>query len=78
MTTTVQRVVDPQLAALIAGLTNPPPNIAALAILLFETLTGVTVGPHTTYGQTKPIAGNPSTCAELAAQQLVTIAASLP
>jgi hypothetical protein len=66
------------LAALIAGLTNPPPNIAALAILLFQTLTGVTVGPHTTYGQTKPIAGNPSTCAELAAQQLMTIAAALP
>ena len=66
------------LAALIAQLTNPPPNIAALAISLFETLTGVTVGPHTTYGQTKPIANNPSTCAQLAAKQLMTIAASLP
>jgi hypothetical protein len=66
------------LAALIGQLQNPPQNIAALAISLFEVLTGVTVGPHTTYGQTTPIAGNPLTCAKLAAQQLMAIAASLP
>ncbi len=66
------------LAALIGRLQNPPYNVAALAISLFEVLTGATVGPHATYGQTKPIIGNPSTCAELAAQQLMTIAVSLP
>jgi hypothetical protein len=41
-------------------------------------LTGVAIGPHTTYGKTTPIPGNPLTCAQLAAQQLTAIAASLP
>jgi hypothetical protein len=64
------------LAALIAHL-NPPPNIVMLLISLFNTLLGV-AGPHTTYDKTKPKSGTSLTCAELAAQQLMAIAASLP
>jgi hypothetical protein len=68
------------LAALIWQLLGQgaPPNIFALAYSLFDTLTGVTIGPHTTYDKTTPIAGNPSTCAQLAAQQLTDIANSFP
>ena len=66
------------LAALIGQLQNPPLNIFALAASLFDTLTGVTVGPHTTYDKTTPISGNLLTCTQLAAQQLMSIAASLP
>jgi len=53
------------LAALIWQLQSqsPPPNILALASALIETT---------------PITGNPLTCTQLAAQQLTTIAKSLP
>ncbi len=57
---------------------SPPPNILALASSLIETLTGVTIGPHTTYDKTTPIPGNPLTCTQLSAQQLMTVAKSLP
>jgi hypothetical protein len=63
------------LNALIGQLADPPVNIFDLAFSLYETLIGVTIGPHTTYDRTTPIANNPATCAELAAQQLTSIAA---
>jgi hypothetical protein len=66
------------LAALIRQLMNPPLNIFELVFSLYETLTGVTIGPHQTYGQTMPIAGSQKTCAQLAADRLTAIAASLP
>jgi len=66
------------LIALIGQLVDPPANIADLANALFETLIGVSVGPHTTYDRTTPIAGDARTCAQLAAQRLMTIAESLP
>ena len=66
------------LAALIAQLGNPPPNIVMLLIALFRTLLGA-AGPHTTYDKTKPDSTQPSlTCTQLAANQLTSIATSLP
>ena len=57
---------------------NPPPNLFYLLISVFGTLFGA-AGPHTTYDQTKPDSTQPTlTCTELAAQQLMDIAAKLP
>ena len=67
------------LLAFVAQLQNPPPSIFGLAQSLFDTLIGASAGPHTTYGQVKPNSTKPTlTCMQLAAEQLTTIAKSLP
>ena len=65
--------------ALPLQLQNPPTTILGLPRSVFETLIGASAGPHTTYDQTTPDSAQPGlTCTQLAAQQLKTIAASLP
>ena len=66
------------LLALPLQLQNPPPTIFGLAQSLFETLIGAGVGPHTTYDTTTPNSTSTLTSTELAAQQLLTVAKSLP
>jgi hypothetical protein len=65
--------------ALLPQLQNPPPTILGILPAVFETLIGASAGPHTTYDKTTPNGAQPGlTCTQLAAQQLLTVARSIP